>query len=199
MPSLTATYWEAIVESERCGGKARRLWRGFGRTTPVDLTEQFARGFGRESLWRMRGLYQACPDKKILATPLRESETSPSLSEIDLSPRKHPTSRPCLAGPGLKAALPTRPTFPSDFAMLSSAFEDGAETPPFQGRLPIVLSVLGSMELVEGMGVTGNCLGLDGTIWAHFASSVYAICTSTQCLGAFRSSGPRGFPLGTRW
>jgi hypothetical protein len=51
----------------------------------VDLTEQFGRGFGRASLWRMRGFYQAWPDKKILATPLRESEASPSLREIDPS------------------------------------------------------------------------------------------------------------------
>jgi hypothetical protein len=51
----------------------------------ADLTKQFGRGFGMASLWRMRGFYHAWPDKKILATALRESEASPSLNEIDPS------------------------------------------------------------------------------------------------------------------
>ncbi len=38
---------------------------------------------------------------------------------------------------------------------------------PFQGRLPSMLSGLGSMQVVEGMGVTRNCFGPG---WDHLGS-----------------------------
>jgi predicted nuclease of restriction endonuclease-like (RecB) superfamily len=85
---MTATYWEIgrrIVESEMRGEKRADYGERLVEQLAVDLTEQFGRGFGSASLWRMRGFYQAWPDKKILATPLRESEASPSRSKIDLS------------------------------------------------------------------------------------------------------------------
>jgi predicted nuclease of restriction endonuclease-like (RecB) superfamily len=85
---MTATYWEIgrrIVESEMRGEKRADYGERLVEQLAVDLTEQFGRGFGSASLWRMRGFYQAWPDKKILATPLRESGASPSLSKIDPS------------------------------------------------------------------------------------------------------------------
>jgi DUF1016 N-terminal domain len=85
---MTATYWEIgrrIVESEMRGEKRTDYGERLVEQLAVDLTEQLGRGFGRASLWRMRGFYQAWPDKKTLATPLRESEASSSLSEIDPS------------------------------------------------------------------------------------------------------------------
>lgn len=85
---MTATYWEIgrrIVESEMRGEKRADYGERLVEQLAVDLTEQFGRGFGSASLWRMRGFYQAWPDKKILATPLRESGASPSLSKIDSS------------------------------------------------------------------------------------------------------------------
>ncbi len=85
---MTATYWEIgrrIVASEMRGEKRADYGERLVEQLAVDLTEQFGRGFGSASLWRMRGFYQAWPDKKILATPLRESEASPSLSKIDSS------------------------------------------------------------------------------------------------------------------
>lgn len=85
---MTATYWEIgrrIVESEMRGEKRADYGERLVEQLAVDLTKQFGRGFGRASLWRMRGFYQAWPDKKILATPLRESGESPSLSKIDSS------------------------------------------------------------------------------------------------------------------
>ena len=74
-----------VVESEMRGEKRADYGKRLVEQLAVDLTEQFGRGFGSASLWRMRGFYQAWPDKKILATPLRESEASPSPSKIDLS------------------------------------------------------------------------------------------------------------------
>ena len=85
---MTATYWEIgrrIVESEMRGEKRADYGERLVEQLAVDLTEQFGRGFGSASLWRMRGFYQAWPDKKILATPLRESGDSPSLNKIDPS------------------------------------------------------------------------------------------------------------------
>jgi hypothetical protein len=70
---MTATYWEIgrrIVESEMRGEKRADYGERLVERLAVDLAKQFGRGFGRASLWRMRGFYQAWPDKKILATPL---------------------------------------------------------------------------------------------------------------------------------
>lgn len=85
---MTATYWEIgrrIVESEMRGERRADYGERLVERLAVDLSGQFGRGFGKASLWRMRGFYQAWPDKKILATPLRESENSPSLSTLSPS------------------------------------------------------------------------------------------------------------------
>lgn len=72
---MTATYWEIgrrIVDSEMRGDRRAEYGAQLVERLAMDLTKQFGRGFGSASLWRMRGFYQAWPDKNILATPLRE-------------------------------------------------------------------------------------------------------------------------------
>jgi hypothetical protein len=76
---MTATYWEIgrrIVESEMRGEKRADYGERLVERLAVDLTEQFGRGFGKISLWRMRAFFQAWPEKQILSTPLKESERS---------------------------------------------------------------------------------------------------------------------------
>jgi hypothetical protein len=82
---MTATYWEIgrrIVESEMRGEKRADYGERLVERLAVDLTEQFGRGFGKISLWRMRAFFQAWPEKQILSTPLKESRASASLIEI---------------------------------------------------------------------------------------------------------------------
>ena len=85
---MTATYWEIgrrIVESEMRGEKRADYGERLVERLAVDLTEQFGRGFGKISLWRMRAFFQAWPEKQILSTPLKESGASASLNEIGSS------------------------------------------------------------------------------------------------------------------
>jgi hypothetical protein len=85
---MTATYWEIgrrIVESEMRGEKRADYGERLVEQLAVDLTEQFGRGFGKISLWRMRAFFQAWPEKQILSTPLKESGVSASLNEIGSS------------------------------------------------------------------------------------------------------------------
>ena len=85
---MTATYWEIgrrIVESEMGGEKRADYGERLVERLAVDLTEQFGRGFGKISLWRMRAFFQAWPEKQILSTPLKESGVSASLNEIGSS------------------------------------------------------------------------------------------------------------------
>jgi predicted nuclease of restriction endonuclease-like (RecB) superfamily len=86
---MTATYWEIgrrIVESEMRGKKRADYGERLVERLAVDLTEQFGRGFGKISLWRMRAFFQAWPEKQIPSTPLKESGSSASLSDIGSFP-----------------------------------------------------------------------------------------------------------------
>ncbi len=79
------TYWEIgrrIVASEMRGQKRADYRERLVEQLAVDLTEQFGRGFGKISLWRMRAFFQAWPEKQILSTSLKESGASISLNGI---------------------------------------------------------------------------------------------------------------------
>ncbi|MBW4039128.1 MAG: DUF1016 domain-containing protein [Acidobacteria bacterium] len=85
---MTATYWEIgrrIVESEMRGEMRADYGERLVERLAVDLTKQFGRGFGKINLWRMRAFFQAWPEKQILSTPLKESRSAASLSEIGSS------------------------------------------------------------------------------------------------------------------
>ncbi len=57
----TATYWEVgrrIVELEMRGEKRADYGERLVERLAIDLSQQFGRGFGKISLWRMRAFFQ---------------------------------------------------------------------------------------------------------------------------------------------
>jgi hypothetical protein len=82
---MIATYWEIgcrIFESEMRGEKRTDYGERLVERLAIDLTEQFGRGFGEISLWRIRAFFQAWPEKQILSILLKESGVSASISTV---------------------------------------------------------------------------------------------------------------------
>ena len=81
----TAVYWEIgrrIVESEQRGQRRADYGERLIERLSSDLTKQFGRGFGTINLWRMRAIYQAWPEKRILSAPMKESGNPLSPNEL---------------------------------------------------------------------------------------------------------------------
>ena len=73
---MTATYWEIgrrIVEQELQGESRADYGEQLMELLAKDLTKVFGRGFGQINLWRMRTIYRAWSDGKILSTLSKES------------------------------------------------------------------------------------------------------------------------------